>query len=293
MTAPARPLLRWHGGKWLLAPWIISLLPPHRAYVEPYGGAGSVLLRKPPSFAELWNDLDGEVVNLFRVLRDRSAAPELLRLIGLTPFAREEFELAFEAAEEPIERARRLIMRAYMGQGSVSNDRQAGATGFRNSLTRSNAAPWSPTPAHDWAGFPVALRAAIDRLAPVTIESRDALELIAQQDRHDCLFYLDPPYLPETRSRKSRRRGEGFVAYQHEMTADQHRQMLDLIVGLEGMVVLSGYPSDLYDAALPGWRRVTRQAQADSRDVRTEVLWLNPAAVAATDGGPLFAVTLA
>ena len=94
---PTRPVLRWHGGKWLLAPWIIGHFSEHRVYVEPFGGAGSVLMRKPRCYAEVWNDLDGEVVNLFRVLRS-ARAQELVDVIRLTPFARDEFVAAYEAA---------------------------------------------------------------------------------------------------------------------------------------------------------------------------------------------------
>lgn len=285
---PTRPVLRWHGGKWLLAPWIIEHLPPHRVYIEPFGGAGSVLLRKERSFAELWNDLDDEVVTLFRVLRDVEQSEALLRALSLTPFARAEFKLAYEPADDPIERSRRLIVRSFMGQGSVSNERLAGATGFRNNTRRSTAAPFSPIPSHDWARYPDALRRLIARLAGVTIENRDAFELMAQQDADDVLFYCDPPYLPETRSRCGNRKGGGFVAYMHELSPDQHAEMLVFLRGLRGMVVLSGYPSELYDASLTGWRRIERRALADGARERTEVLWINPQASLALDGPCLF-----
>lgn len=286
---PTRPVLRWHGGKWRLAPWIISHFPDHRVYVEPFGGAGSVLLRKPRAFAEVWNDLDDEVVTLFRILRDRDAAEELIRAIRLTPFARAEFRVAYEPCADEIERCRRLIIRSFMGQGSVSNERLAGATGFRNNTTRSSTSLFSPIPAHDWARYPDALRRVIERLDGVNIESRDALELIAQQDRADALFYLDPPYLPETRSRCGNRKGSGYVAYVHEMTRDQHADLLAFLRSLKGMVVLSGYPSPLYDEALSDWRRVAKPARADGAGERTEVLWINPRAANALSDGPIYA----
>ncbi|HEV2747521.1 MAG TPA: DNA adenine methylase [Allosphingosinicella sp.] len=289
MTAPTRPLLRWHGGKWRLAPWIIAHFPPHRAYVEPYGGGGSVLLRKPRAHAELWNDLDDEVVTLFRVLRDRRQAAELCRLLSLTPFARKEFVAAYTPADEPLERCRRLIIRSFMGQGSVSNERIAGATGFRNNLSRSTTSPMSSIPAHDWAGYPTSLRAVIERLDRVNIESRDALELMHQHDAADVLFYCDPPYLPETRSRVGNRKGGGYVAYLYEMTDEDHAELLAFLRTLKGMVVLSGYPSALYDQALPDWRRVERAALADGARPRTEVLWINPLAAERLAHGPLFA----
>jgi len=113
-VAPTRPVLRYHGGKWRLASWIISHFPPHRVYVEPFGGAASVLLRKPRSYAEVYNDMDGEIVNVFRVLRDPARARELERVLRLTPFAREEFELSYIRDEDPIEQARRTIVRAFI-----------------------------------------------------------------------------------------------------------------------------------------------------------------------------------
>ena len=115
-----RPMLRWHGGKWMLAPWIIENMPAHRIYVEPYCGAASVLFRKPRAYSEVINDLDGEVTGLFRVLRDRAAAKELERLLRLTPFARTEFDESYTASLDPVEQARRTIVRSFMGFGSNS-----------------------------------------------------------------------------------------------------------------------------------------------------------------------------
>src|SRR5690606_19105648 len=122
MTQPRRPVLRWHGGKWLLAPWIIEHFPAHRVYVEPFGGAGSVLMRKPRTYAEIWNDLDGEVVNIFRVLRSPDAN-RLVDALRLTPFSRQEFTGAYEPSSDPVERARRLVIRSFMGFGSNGHNR--------------------------------------------------------------------------------------------------------------------------------------------------------------------------
>lgn len=265
MNAPTRPVLRWHGGKWLLAPWIISHFPQHRVYVEPFGGGGSVLLRKPRAYAEVWNDLDGEAVNLFRVLRDEAQAQRLVRLLELTPFARDEFKVAYETPGEPVERARALLVRAFMGFGSNGHNR---VTGFRASSKRSGT-----TPAHDWANYPDCLPAAIERLRGVVIESRDAFDLMPQHDGSETLFYVDPPYVMETRSDKSK-------DYAHELTDADHIRLLDLLDGLAGMVVLSGYPSGLYDTRLKHWRRIEREALADGASKRMEVLWLNPACAA-------------
>jgi len=277
IKAPTRPVLRWHGGKWKLAPWIISNFPPHRVYVEPFGGAASVLLRKPRSYGEIYNDLDSDVVNLFRVLQRPLEASRLVQLLRLTPFAREEFTLAYDPAAEPIELARRLVIRSFMGMGSVSNSIGSKATGFR-----SNSKRIGTLPAHDWAGYPDCLVAVIERLAGVIIESRPAAALVRQHDSSDTLWYFDPPYLPETRAQNGRA-GTGYVAYAEELSADDHSLLLDQLLTLKGMVVLSGYPAPLYDAALEGWRREEKMAHADGAAERTEVLWINPACAAALD----------
>jgi DNA adenine methylase len=120
---PTRPVMRWHGGKWRLAPWVISHFPPHRVYVEPFGGAASVLIRKTRCYAEVYNDLDDRLVRLFQILRDTAKAAELLRLIRLTPFARAEFDITREFTCDEIEDARRFIARSFMGFGSNAHGR--------------------------------------------------------------------------------------------------------------------------------------------------------------------------
>lgn len=268
--AVPRPVLRWHGGKWLLAPWIIDHFPSHQVYVEPFGGAGSVLMRKPRAYAEIWNDLDGDVVNLFRVLRSDSAA-DLVRALRLTPFSRAEFDLAYEPTADTLESARRLVVRSFMGFGSNGHNVKA-KTGFRANSNRSGT-----TPAHDWINYPDSLSAVVDRLRGVTIENRDAVLIMRQHDAPDTLHYVDPPYLPSTRSLANpydiKYRGGMYAV---EMGEDEHPALLAALCDLSGMVVLSGYPSPVYDAALRGWTRVQHDALADGARARTEVLWINP-----------------
>lgn len=271
-----RPLLRYHGGKWVLAPWIISHFPRHRIYVEPFGGAASVLLRKQPAHSEIYNDLDGEVVGLFRVLRDRAAADELICALELTPFSRDEFDLSYEPAENPVEQSRRLIIRSFMGFGS-DGFRAECKTGFRVSSTNSGTAP-----AKDWARYPDALKMIIERIRfdGVSIENRDAMKVMQACDGPTPLHYVDPPYLPSLRSlaRKSVRQN-----YRHELTEEDHKRLLEFLKGLEGMVVLSGYPSELYDRALMGWIKSEREALADGASKRIECLWINPACASALE----------
>lgn len=263
-SAPTRPLVRYHGGKWKLAPWIIANFPPHRIYVEPYGGGGSVLLRKPRSYAEVYNDLDGEMVNLFRMVRDRPN--ELRRALELTPFSRADFLESYEPTDDLLEKARRTVARSYMGFGSAAAS--GNKTGFRSNLNRSGT-----TPAHDWANYPAALVALADRVRGVVIENKDAIEVMETHDSEETLHYVDPPYVFSTRHEGNKYCKKG---YRFEMTDDQHRALAAALRKLKGAVVLSGYPCELYDRELyADWQRIeNRGAHADGAKDRTEVLWL-------------------
>jgi DNA adenine methylase len=279
-VTPTRPALRWHGGKWILAPWIISHFPPHRVYCEPFGGAASVLIRKPKAYAEIYNDLDEDVVNLFRVLRSDRAS-ELVSSLYLTPFSRAEFQASYQVSQDAVESARRLIIRSFMGFGSDGHN-GARPTGFRANSNRSGT-----TPAHDWANYPEPLQAIVSRLEGVVIENRPAIEVMAQCDGVDTLHYVDPPYVWQTRSKA---KNSSRKNYRHELNNEDHEKLLSFLNGLAGMVVLSGYPTPLYDEALSGWIRVERAALADGARPRIEVLWINPAAAKKMDGitMPLF-----
>lgn len=262
----SRPLVRYFGGKWRLAPWIISQFPEHKSYVEPFGGAGSVFLRKPRAYHEVYNDLDGEIVNVFRVFQDPLLASELRRLLRFTPFAREEFELAYEPVADPVERARRTVIRAYMGFGSTGTHTLR-RTGFRAKGIRSNSAS-----EHDWLSYLDACKHFTTRLQGVVIERRDAFDVITHQDTPETLFYLDPPYLPELRNR----RWKG--AYRHDLEEADHVRLAELLHQIRGMAIVSGYPSTLYNDIYGDWERTEREARADQGRARTEVLWISPKA---------------
>ncbi|AVT76619.1 D12 class N6 adenine-specific DNA methyltransferase [Rhodopseudomonas palustris] len=276
MSAPTRPVLRWHGGKWRIAPWIISFFPRHQIYVEPFGGAASVLLRKPRSPAEVYNDLDGRLVNLFRVLRDPEKASELQRRIGLTLYARDEFEWSYSAPIDDVDDAHKMIVLSFMGHGSDSASRGC-RTGFRAKMTDARALP-----SNAWANWHRSVPEFVERLRSVTIERIDAMQLLVRYDTPSTLLYFDPPYLPETRSSLIGRSANTH-GYRHEMDREAHAAMLDALLQIKSMVVLSGYPDPLYDEMLCEWTRFEKRTLADGARERLEVLWINPACAAALD----------
>lgn len=266
-----RPALRYHGSKFRLASWVMKHFPPHTCYVEPFGGAAGVLIQKPRAYAEVYNDLDGDVVNFFRVLRDPDLCAELQRQIVLTPYARAEFDLAWEPAADPVERARRLSIRAQMGFGSAGATK--GVTGFRIDTKRAYG-----TAKHLWLEYPDAIRAVGERMSGVLIENRTAIEVMSAHDAPDTLHFVDPPYVLSTRVLQ----GSGRGCYRHEMTDDDHTELLDALRGLRGMVVVTGYDNDLYRNRLRGWKSSSTSARISAgrgTALRTEVLWMNDACV--------------
>lgn len=276
--APTAPVIRYHGGKFRLAPWILQHMPAHRVYVEPFGGAGSVLMAKPRAYAEVYNDLDGDVVNLFRVLRCPRRRGQLIEQLALTPYARTEFAMAMDPARNTVERARRTIVRAQMGFGSAGATK--GTTGFRIDTDRP-----SSTAQHQWVAYPAQVAVVGERLQGVLIEQRPAIDVMRAHDGPDTLHYVDPPYLPSTRCARGN-------YYRHEMTAEEHAELLAAVRELRGMVMVSGYPSEIYTSALSDWRVVAMEARASGQRgtvKRTEVLWLNPACSRAQAQQPLFA----
>jgi DNA adenine methylase len=267
-----RPVLRYHGGKWTLAPRVVRLMPTHRVYVEPFGGAASVLMRKPRAYAEVYNDRWNTVVNVFRVLRDPDKAEKLKLALELTPFARTEFESCGEVdlaqISDEIELARRTIFRSFAGFGSASTNSKY-ATGFRSNSHRSGT-----TPAHDWANYPSHIATFVERLRGVCIENRDAEQVIAQHDSPETLFYVDPPYVHSTRNM-----ARGNAAYEFEMADEDHRRLASMLGSVQGMVMLSGYRCVLYDELYAGWKREELSHYADGAKKRTECIWFNRSAI--------------
>lgn len=253
-------ILNYVGSKWNMASWIVSQMPEHEIYLEPFFGSGAVLFNKPAARIETVNDIDGNIVNLFKVIRGQPQA--LAQAIEFTPYSRQEYYHAYEALEgdlSELERARLFLARCWMGRGGKTSDR----TGWRHNIdtVTVNAVP-------DWNVLPDTIMQATKRLKQVQIEHQDAIELIGRYNRTDCLIYADPPYVLDTRTKRH---------YAHEMKDEQHVQLLKALNEHSGYVLLSGYDSELYNDLLPGWSKVTKMATTEAATSKEEVLWLNPA----------------
>lgn len=279
---PHRPALRYFGGKWRLAPWVISYFPKHVCYVEPFAGAASVLLRKPPSEFEYLNDADGRLVNFFRQLRDHRV--ELERRISLTPFARLELELSRDRADDPMEDARRFYVLMWQGRGGHER-----STGWR--FQRRHAR--KKTAIADFLDTSQ-LGAIAERLQRVGIEHDDAFAVLRRFDEPGTLHYVDPPYLadPDGESVRSKASDRYRVEFK---TKREHRLLLRIIKALDGYVVLSHPRCDLYEDLLGStWEKRTKQHLTCGQDGKgtgtkvEEVLWLNPLTAAAQSQGELF-----
>ncbi len=260
-AAISRPALRYYGGKWRLAPWILSFFPPHKQYIEPCGGAASVLLQKAPAPLETYNDLDGRVVNFFRVLREHPE--ELLQRIRLTPWARAEFEYSREISADPIEDARRFWVVCWQ---SISKP-----GGSWRAQYDYQARPRSPA----MDGIEIThLYQLAERFKRVQIEHRDALDVIRLYGQgRDTLVYFDPPYVRATRTNQK--------YYRFDADDDFHVRAAELLRELPGFVVVSGYRSDLYARLYEahGWRRVDSASVATNGAKRRESVWLSPRTV--------------
>lgn len=260
-----RPPVRYYGGKWRLGNWIIEQFPEHACYVEPYCGGASVMLQKPPSKFEVMNDLNMDVINFFDVLR--SKPQELIRAILLTPYARQELRRALHPTptSDPVEQARRFYVRSWQSFGSGTG---TSSTGWRYQIgagdnSRASAiGSWNDTE-HLWA--------TVERLKQVQIEHDPAFKVMTRFDSDETLFYLDPPYLHKTRYHSSSSKG-----YSHEMNDDDHRALAGVAHSLKGMVIISGYPSALYDELFTGWKCISKESMDVNGKAQIECLWISP-----------------
>jgi DNA adenine methylase len=265
-TTP-KPVLKYPGAKWSTAPWICGFFTPHRVYLEPYFGSGATFFTKRPSKVEIINDLDGRVVNLFRVIREHPE--ELAAALEMTPWARDEYAASDGISGDPVEDARRFLVRCHQAVATKVNAR----TGWR----RDRGSSSNTTRVVQWRNLPGRVLAAADRLKDAYVDNRPALDLIREYRAPDVLVYCDPPYVRSTRS---------DTYYAHEMSDEDHEELLETLLAHPGPVLLSGYACDLYDATLlkEGWLRETRTARAEKGRVRMEVLWGNPVTLSALEG---------
>lgn len=260
-----RAVFRYPGSKWSIANWIISHFPAgyeKLVYLEPFCGSGAVFFNKNPGAVETINDLDSNIVNLFRVLRDQ---PDALRhALELTPYSREEYDLSFEPAQDPVEKARRYMVRTTQAIGAKMYGNQK--CGWRNHKQMKIGGT-----ACKWGGIVETIDAATARLRGdtthlVQIEHMDALKLIQQYDHQDVLMYLDPPYVLNTRRGK---------LYSHEMNDAEQQTLLQTITASKAHIVISGYESDLYNTALKGWNKDSTKSQTTSGKMAIETIWMN------------------
>lgn len=256
-----RPALRYFGGKWKLAPWIISHMPPHTTYVEPFGGAMSVMLRKSPAFINVYNDLSDLVVNFFRVLRDQPDA--LIHAIQLTPYSRTEYLQAQVLTDDPLEQARRFYVWCWQGRGR-GGIVETGGWAFQKSKTRTQ------TDVNDWCKTDYLYETARFIRDNVYIEHSPAEKVIRLFDTPETLFYVDPPYVHSARGDRW-----GTSAYNHEMTDDDHRALAEQLQNVKGYVMITGYECELYDDLYHGWTKDHRKHFTDSKKRVTEVLYMN------------------
>ena len=248
-------LLKYPGGKWRIADWILSFFPEHKVYCEPFFGSGALFFKKQPSYIETINDVDGNIVNLFEVCRTQPEA--LAAAINLTPFSREEFLKCYESSDNPLEQARRTLVRYHQSFGTSNCSQNS----WRN-VQQHNG----PRTATMWNYLPEAVVECCIRLKDAQIENTDALELIQRYDDKNTLLYLDPPYLPKLRKNN---------LYTFEMTTAQHLDMLHLIKANHSKIILSGYDNDLYNTELEGWATATKATTAQFGKARTEKIWYN------------------
>jgi DNA adenine methylase len=263
----------WYGGKYSHLNWLLPLLPITTHYCEPFGGSAAVLINRKPSPIETYNDIDGEVVNFFRVLREQKE--ELLEAIGLTPFSREELRIAVNGKSEELtgfDRARRFFVRARQVRTGLAQTASEGRWAHCKLTTRAEMSG----AVSRWLGSVEGLSEIAQRLLRVQIENAPAVEVIRRFDSPETLFYCDPPYVHESRSDTN--------AYAYEMTDDEHRELSEVLHGVKGKVALSGYYCGIMDELYGDWKYIkapTKKAHStntgadNNKQSRTEVLWVN------------------
>ena len=251
-------VFKYPGSKWRIAEWIVSFFPKHHSYLEPFFGSGAVLFNKPRSNIETVNDLNGQVVNLYRWIR---VDPEAIaRRIHLTPYARDVYERAYDRTDDDLQCAVNMLIRMQMGHGFRITGEKVGWKIDIQGREKAYAA-------NQWCALPELIMQAHERLRGVQIENRPAIDVIRRFHFPNVLIYADPPYLMETRC--------GRKQYSHEMTDADHEELIDALQKHPGPVLLSGYESRLYQERLVNWHKETILSADQRSRPRKEVLWMN------------------
>lgn len=250
-----QPILKYPGAKWRMAQYIIEQMPEHKVYLEPYFGSGAVLFNKKPSGIETINDIDKNVVNLFKTIRQQPE--ELATLIDLTPWARDEYMSSYELTGNNIEDARRFLVRCWQAYATRTGYR----TGWRHS-----AQGQCPKMPEQWSKVPARVMEVANRLKQVQIENMDAVDLIEKYNHESVLIYADPPYTLDTRSSR---------IYAHDMEEKGHIRLLEALKKHKGSVILSGYENPLYEKHLDRWKLDRKKMATENGQSKTEVLWMN------------------
>ncbi len=250
-----KAILKYPGGKWRISDWIISHIPEHKVYCEPFFGSGAIFFNKTPSYIETINDIDGNIVNLFKIVRE--CPEELSQLVAATPFAREEFVNCYNQSADPLEQARRTLVRYHQSFGTSNSSKNS----WRNVQTYGG-----PRTATMWNCLPDIIMECCTRLKDAQIENVDAIELIKRYNSKSTFIYLDPPYLQSLRKKHM---------YQNECSDSYHKKLLEVIKRSESMIMISGYDCELYNCELQGWYTDEIETIAQMGLHRTEKIWMN------------------
>lgn len=263
--------INWFGGKFYMTKDIIKLFPKHKIYVEVFGGAGHLLFKKEPSEIEIYNDIDSGLYLFFKILRDKNKANILKQKLDLTPYSREEFYFCrdtWRKEKDEIEKVRKwytCVMQSFSSNFSTwSHSKTQSRRGMSQAVSQ-----WLGKIEND-------LPNAVERLKMVQIENMDYKELLKKYDSEDTLFYLDPPYIPETRKMTYK--------YAHELETSQHKELVDILLYIKGKVILSGYDHEIYNKLLNnGWKKIflgeydkrSEKSIGESRSKGQEFVWIN------------------
>ncbi len=257
----------WYGGKYSHLDWLPPLLPQTKHFCEPFGGSAAVLINRIPSPIETYNDLDGEVVNFFQVLREKK--DELIEKIGLTPFSYEEYVRAIEGKGNPnladVERARLFYVRARQSRTGLAQSATQGRWAHCRLTSRAEMAG----AVSRWLGAIEDLSLIAQRMLRVQIENRPAIDVVKRYDSPQTLFYCDPPYPHECRGDSN--------AYGFEMADSDHNELSKALHSVKGKVAISSYRCDLMDKLYGDWKFIEAPEKKchSVKKARKEALWVN------------------